>query len=509
METVEDTRTQLQKDVDLARDPKDSAEAHLAFKQDEDITADEADFHKASYSGLTHTQDNVWDPQFLEFSKWLRKTYFKDVGIEDMQRMNREGFYKMCCSLTVQFSLYWILWYTVPQYFYLWAAPLFILNCWLVQFGELVHTRSHWPKKMTGSDQMDSLVDTVAIIITGTSKEGFRRRHIAAHYSDVGNLSRIFSDVWIPFSQFPSTFYIYPHKLLMLFLDVEYCRRENLSRQQLMTEMIGFYTYLTLMIYEVLFSQTCFLLCFHMAPGVVYHGAQVMGAMIAHSGIDKRNSFNSNGLFDWREAKGLFQVTLFVVDLFANGGCSNHGIHHAHTQLPLHLLNKNLREINAYALKNFKDVRFNSVLAHNVYGDLHATLPAPKWYDYIIQATFIFCLLAYSAIIIMGAPLPPPIAFENLLVDYRFYFYVNRADVWARWKVYAEHLQITARKQLIVSPNAYLDLVATFFPKCEAILKSTPVTIPPPADLVSKICPQEVYDFNIGRPMEELRKKRQ
>jgi hypothetical protein len=295
----------------------------------------------------------------------------------------------------------------------------------------------------------------------------------------------------------------------MLFLDVEYCRRENLSRQQLMTEMIGFYTYLTLMIYEILFSETCFLLCFHMGPGVVYHGAQVMGAMIAHSGIDKRNSFNSNGLFDWREAKGLFQVTLFVVDLFANGGCSNHGIHHAHTQLPLHLLNKNLREINAYALKNFKDVRYNTILAHNLYGDLHATLPAPKWYDYIIQATFIFSLLAYSAIIIMGAPLPPPIAFENVLVDYRFYFYVNRADVWARWKVYAEHLQITARKQLIVSPNAYLDLVAGYFPRCEAVLKSQPVTIPVPADFTQKICPQEVYDFNIGKPMEELKKKRQ
>jgi len=246
-----------------------------------------------------------------------------------------------------------------------------------------------------------------------------------------------------------------------------------------------------------------------MGPGVVYHGAQVMGAMIAHSGIDKRNSFNSNGLFDWREAKGLFQVTLFVVDLFANGGCSNHGIHHAHTQLPLHLLNKNLREINAYALKNFKDVRYNTILAHNLYGDLHATLPAPKWYDYIIQATFIFSLLAYSAIIIMGAPLPPPIAFENVLVDYRFYFYVNRADVWARWKVYAEHLQITARKQLIVSPNAYLDLVAGYFPRCEAVLKSQPVTIPVPADFTQKICPQEVYDFNIGKPMEELKKKRQ
>jgi len=246
-----------------------------------------------------------------------------------------------------------------------------------------------------------------------------------------------------------------------------------------------------------------------MGPGVVYHGAQVMGAMIAHSGIDKRNSFNSNGLFDWREAKGLFQVTLFVVDLFANGGLSNHGIHHAHTQLPLHLLNKNLREINSYALKTFKDVRYNTVNSHFIYGDLHDTLPAPNWYDYIIQAVFVFLLLAYSAIIIMGAPLPPPIAFENLLVDYRFYFYVNRADMWIRWKAYAEHIQIKARQELIVSPNAYLDLVAGFFPAAESWLKTHPVTIPVPPNFTDRLCPKEVYDFNVGRPMEELRKKKQ
>lgn len=295
----------------------------------------------------------------------------------------------------------------------------------------------------------------------------------------------------------------------MLFLNVEYCRRENLSRQQLLIEMFGFYSYLALMIYEILFCDTCFLLVFHMGPGVIYHGAQVMGAMIAHSGIDKRNSFNSNGLFDWREAKGLFKVTLFIVDLFANGGCSNHGIHHAHTQMPLAVINKNLREINAYALKTYKDVRYNNLLCQNVYYDLHAKLPEPKWYEIIIHAMWIFALLAYSAIIIMGAPLPPPIAFENLVADYRFYFYNSRADVWARWQIYAQTLQLTARKQLIVSPNAYLDLVTGYFPKAEAWLKTHPVSLPPPADLPTRICPQEVLEFNVLKPMEDLRKKKQ
>lgn len=503
-----ETRTPLQKEIGLPVDPSGSAEGHSAFKEVE-MSSDEADFHKASIRGYTHTQDNVWDPQFLHFSRWLRTNYFKDITIEKMQQMNRRGFFRLGAALTLQLSLYWILYFTVPQYFYLWGLPLFILNCFLFQAGEIVHTRAHWPKKMTGSDEMDSVVDTVAIMITGTSKEGFRRRHIAAHYSDVGNLSRIFSDVWIPFSQFPSTFYLYPHKLLMLFLDVEYCRRENLSRQQLMVEMIGFYSYLSLMIYELMFSQSCFLFVFHMGPGAVFHGAQVMGAMIAHSGVDKRNSFNSNGLFDWREATGLFQVTLFIVDYFSAGGCSNHGIHHAHTQLPLHMINHNLREINSYALKTYKDVRYNSTLSHLIYADLLKTIPAPKWYDYVIQAILIFCMLGYSAVIIMGAPLPPPIAFETILLDYRFYFYVNRADVWARWKVHAANIQIKARKELIVSPNAYLDFVAGYFDKCEAYLKDHKPTIPVPEGLAKTLVPEEVLEFNILKPMEELRKKKQ
>jgi len=507
-----DTRTQLQKDIGLPANPEESAETHEGFvKKEEELQApdDEKDFHTASFRGISHTQDNVWDPQFLEFSKWVRKTYFKDVSIEDMQRINREGFFKLSVSIFLQFTLYWVLYWTVPEYFYIWALPLFVLNCFLVQTGEIVHTRSHWPKRMTGSDQMDALVDSVAIVITGTSKEGFRRRHIVAHYSDVANCSRIFSDVWIPFSQFPASFYVYPHKLLLLFLDVEYCRRENLSRQQLLVEMIGFYTYLSLMLYEVLFANSCFLLVFHMGPGLIYHGSQILGAMISHSGIDKRNSFNSNGLFDWREAKGLLQVTLFIVDLFANGGASNHGIHHAHTQLPLHLINKNLREINAYILKNYKDVRYNNLLSQNIYGDLFDTLPPPKWYDYIIQALVVFIVLAYSAIIVTGVPLPPPVMFEIWYTDYRFYFYINRADMWARFRVFFDYVQIQARRDLVISPNAYLDLVCSNLPRCEAYLKDHPVTIPPPANLAEKFMPKEVYEFNVVRSMEELRKKRQ
>jgi len=350
---------------------------------------------------------------------------------------------------------------------------------------------------------MDTLVDSIAIIVTGTSKEGFRRRHIAAHYSDVANIARVFSDVWLPFVQFPATFYVFPHKLLKLFLDVEYCRRENLSRSQLLIEMLGLYTYLAFMIFEIVFHQSYFLLCFHMAPSMMLYGAQVMGATVAHSGIDKRNSFNSNGIFDWKECKGLFKVSLFLVDLFANGGASNHGVHHAHSQMPLHMINTHLREINAYALKNFKDVRYNQLLAHNIYADLYATFPEPRWYDYLIQGMFTMLMIFLSALLITGLPLPPPVVFEYMLVDYRLLFLVSEADRASRRVAFWDALELIARRNLLVAPNAYLDVSYDRYVMAKEYLKTHPPRIPPPADFKARICPKDVYNYNVIKPILE------
>jgi len=170
----------------------------------------------------------------------------------------------------------------------------------------------------------------------------------------------------------------------------------------------------------------------------------------------------------------------------------------------------NLREINAYALKTFKNVRYNSMMSHIVYGDLLAQIPPPKWYDYIIQAILVMGMLAYSAIIVMGVPLPPPIVFETLLIDYRYYFYVSRADAWARWKVVVDYLQILERKKLIKTPNHYLDLYVGYFEKCSGILQNGKVNLPPNVEyLQQNIIPKEVWEFNIHRPMEELKKKAQ
>lgn len=46
--------------------------------------------------------------------------------------------------------------------------------------------RAHWPTKMTGSGVVDATIDVSMMVIAGASRETFRRRHIAAHYADIG-----------------------------------------------------------------------------------------------------------------------------------------------------------------------------------------------------------------------------------------------------------------------------------------------------------------------------------
>ena len=412
-------RTELQEKIGLGEE--EESEPHIGYKSEggkvvesdpstqepedqEKMVGDEIDFHSSNIRGKKHAQSNVWDDQFLHFSKYLRKEFFKDYNIKKMQEMNKENFFHLMLAIVAQVGSYVLLRMYIPDWWKWWAFPLFVFHIWLIQFGEIVHTRAHWPKLMTGSSYMDSFVDTVAIMLTGTSKETFRRRHIVAHYSDVGNLSRMFSDVWLPFVQFPATFYIFPHKLLLMFLDVELCKKESMSRRQLFTEMVMFYLYLAMMVCEVVYLDSYFLCVFHFSTSVVFNGAQVMGAMLAHSGVDKRNSFNSNGLFDWRTATGLFKVSVWFVDFFANGGLSNHGIHHAHTQLPLYMVNRNLRAINKFCLENYENVRYNQILGHIQYEDILKKIPDPTYVDYVIQFLFMFLMLILAAVTIMGLP---------------------------------------------------------------------------------------------------------
>lgn len=94
--------------------------------------------------------------------------------------------------------------------------------------------------------------------------------------------------------------------------------------------------------------------------------------MISHSGIDKRNSFDSNGIFD-HNCQGLFKVMIWLLNNVANMFPINHGIHHAYTQLPLEVINRDYQLINSHILASYPNVRYNTV--HFLFTCLFFPLP--------------------------------------------------------------------------------------------------------------------------------------
>jgi len=425
-----------------------------------------------------------------------------------MQELNKKAVYKLFATVAFQLTAYWILHLTVPQYFWLWGAPLFFLYVLLNRVGDIVHRRSHWPKIMTGSEGLDRILDSVGILFGGASKEMFRSRHVAEHYNDIAAFNKIFSEIFQTFAATPPSYFMYPHKLLILFFDTERCRRENLSRQQIFIEMVGLYSYLSLMCYETLFCNSCYLLGYHLLPALVFGGSQYNGAILAHSGVDVRNSFDSCGLFNWREVKGLFKITLCIFDTLSDGTNSNHAIHHAYTQMPLDIVNAHMPEINAHCLKTYKNVRYNQVMATRIYKDLFERIPEPRWYDYIVQALIALLFVVAGVIIFLGIPLPPTPRFEHILIDYRILFYSTKQERATRWlKVMEEVLHIEDRAKLMKAPNMFTKIILGLLASVREDLKTLPKGEPVPKGLVDSICIPEVWDFNIGRPLGLPKKK--
>jgi hypothetical protein len=169
-----------------------------------------------------------------------------------------------------------ILWNFFPNHKLLWGIPFICLTFkYVIQKEEFVHMRAHWPTKMTPSGAVDTTIDASMMIIAGVSREAFKRRHIAAHYADIANFARIFSDVWLPFVTFPAVYYMYPYFILKIALDKEYCEREKLSRKQLFIETFGLYGYLSMLALELYFGSY-YLLVFHLLPLLLFHGCEVL-----------------------------------------------------------------------------------------------------------------------------------------------------------------------------------------------------------------------------------------
>jgi len=320
---------------------------------------------------------------------------------------------------------------------------------------------------------------------TGMSKETYRRRHVSAHYADIANIARVFSDIWLPFITLPPVYYARPWAILTILMDKEYCTKQKLNRSQMVIEALGLYTYLAAMFAELFYFNSFYILCFHTVPLVIYQGSVVASASFAHSGYDKRNSFNSNGCFDADTVPakyGLLATSIRVIGVFGNWAVYNHGIHHAFTQLPLEIVNADYKFINAHVLEGqksgkYKHVRYNDLMFMNVFRHLFERIPAPKWYDHIVQLfVTVIAVLGYSGTV-LGLPVLPNV-FEPLLIDYRILQYSTKEERSAAIAGMWEALEIEDFHKNISRPNAYLSRVVDNYHEHIKIAGSMKMDIP-------------------------------
>jgi len=299
---------------------------------------------------------------------------------------------------------------------------------------------------------------------------------------------------WLPFITLPPVFYLQPHKIWMMAMDKEYCDKEKLNRTQLFIEAIGLYIYLTALFVE-LYLGSYWLFVFHMCPLLLYHASQIMSATLAHSGIDKRNSFNSNGMFDPDTASGLFALSLRMFCWIGNWGPVNHGFHHAFSQLPLEIINRDYKKLNKHCLETYKNVRYNNLICMISHKNILDRLPEPRWYNYCIQFVVTSLVMFVSVFTILGLPVPP-VVFELVIVDYRALLYSTKAERYANYIAQWNEVELIQRKQEVVNPNAYFVLFCAYYEDMLAYLKKHAPNQPIP-DLRGKYGSAEMYQFNV------------
>jgi hypothetical protein len=431
------------------------------------VQTDEDDFAALQQRVL----GEMYDDEFKHFSKWVRNYYSKKYTRAQLREMNMHSCIKFLAAFSLSIVIYYILYTRYLDYIALWFVPFWLFNLFFViAKEEIVHMRSHWTTNMTGSQMVDNLIDWSMMAFTGASKETFRRRHIAAHYADIGNTARIFSDVWLPFVTMPPVFYFKPHALVKIYLDADYCKRERLNREQLLIEVIGLWSYLGAAAYE-LYNGSFYLLVFHMLPLTYFHAGVILSASVCHSGVDKRNSFNSNGMFDPDTCPGLFSLSLRLLCYCGGYTIVNHGVHHAYTQLPCEIINQDYKILNKFILENYKNVRYNQTLYMIMYKDLFARLPAPQWYDWIAQFFATNMVFFFTMLTLAGFNLPLMI-FEPVLIDYRLYMTSTKSERYKRILAMWAQLDMPQRQaeDKYKNANAYFWLVVNNCKEMKAYL---------------------------------------
>jgi hypothetical protein len=441
---------------------------------DSNIYSDFTDY-QAFESHQSLNKEEMFDDQFIDFMKWFKQDVRQRYSREDFQKIELSNLLTLAIGyLGIVLPLYLYLHWQFPQYALVWGVPLFLLALFFAINVEVMHMRTHSPTKLTGIGWLDRAVDYLGLAVSGISPNLFARRHLAAHYNDIGIVSKIFSQVWLTFDKFPLSFYSRPQILVKFLQDEGFCREEKLNRKTLLIETIAFYVYLAGVVAELWFGSY-FLLVFHLLPNLYIASSQIVSAMLVHSSTDNRNSFDSNGIFDPQTAEGLFRVPLWFYGLSNNGFFVNHGIHHAYPQVPLDIINTNYKRYHQKILNEYTGVRYNQTNSHRIYAPLLANLGTPNAFDYGVSAIVSFVASIAMMLTIMGLPVPPTI-FELVLVDYRVLTTYSKSERFACWVSFFEKLNLEDRYQAIEHRNTYLEWVYRKYVQRKNYLTQHPVT---------------------------------
>jgi len=456
----------------------------------EELAADE-DYKDYKAKGLVSDVTSLFEADFIAFSRWLRKDINARYTTDDFIRINRKEVLQHYTAVTLLVVLYLALHFWLGPYRAYWRVPLFILSFWVFRTDQVLHTRMHWPKRMTGWPALDTFVDWTLILVTGVSKEAFHRRHVDEHMTDVANMARLFGDEWLPFLDLPWVWFLRPLAFFELFSERK-VKQFRLDRRQLAVEAVGLCLYLGLAAYE-LWCGSNFIVCYHMLPMTWSISARLFTGMFTHSAVDRRNSFNSCGIFHERDAKGLFKLTVWMINLLTNRGLSQHGLHHGYTQCPPAIINANIEDINAHILANYKHVRYNRIFAHEVHRDSLARLPPPRYYDYAVQALVNLACITATMFTVFGFDVSPYKS-ELAMVDYRALIRIPKAERYANFIAMLDSLAIRDRARKLRSQHHYLLSVRAAGNAMQAYLKAhQPGTRIPPHRLYA---PDDVYRAN-------------
>ena len=418
-------------------------------------------------------KEELFDEHFLQFMQWLKRDIHTHYTKADFQRIELRMLVELVGGYTLVLATYVLCFLKWPEHPFVWGIPLFIAAIACATRAEVVHMRTHSPANLTGVGWIDRFIDRFGLATSGVSPNLLKRRHLAAHYNDIGLSSKLFSNVWLTFDKVPLQYYLKPWVLLRFILDRRFCEAEMIDRRLLVFETVTFYLYLGAMAGEVYWLGSYFLVIFHLIPGLIVSSAQVAGAMMVHSGNDPRNSFESNALLDPDTATGLFAVPLKWFAIFNSGFFVNHAIHHAYPQIPLVVLNQEYKRYYEHILNTYPRVRYNKVAIHTIHARSLEKLSPPGPFDYVLALFFTWFTHGMLMLTSMGIPLPPPL-FEQILVDWRLFTQISPRERTENRVAFLESVGVPTRYHEIPNPNTYLKFYYKLYHRWKAELNTQP-----------------------------------